>query len=245
MDAGSDRPALDDDRLLFATGLSVSLVRTTRVPEDGRAYPLTAHHGALPLRASANYRKSIDSDWIAHGDLFAPAYEGEAFFAAFEGTQPHAVQVDAGGTNAISGGPAGAPLADDPQNYVVAPPQQWLDGFYDGRRRVGQFTATFRGGHEAAALTFRVHPPRPGALTRHAASKDVLHGVDGVDGVDFDGSVRKAGAIDQAIVPDPLGVASWEPDAKKLRIHLVDVTWFRAITGEEPPPAPPAPPKYR
>ncbi len=64
MSTASPGFALGDDRLRFATGLVVSLVRTTRVPEDGREYPLTAHHGEFPLRAAAAHPHAVPGEWI-------------------------------------------------------------------------------------------------------------------------------------------------------------------------------------
>jgi hypothetical protein len=187
----------------------------------------------------------MPADWVDRDDLFAPAYEGEAFFVAFEGRQPHAVQVEADGVNALSAEPGGTALRADPQNYVVCPPQRWLDGFYDGQRRVRQFTAAIdtiasdrTGGR---GLTFRVFPLKTIALEKPPApSIDVLHETD------FEWSIRKGGVIGEPIVRDPLGVESWDQEAvEDARIHLVDVNWFSRITGEPPPPPPLDPPIYR
>jgi hypothetical protein len=48
--------------------------------------------------------------------------------------------VGAGGTNALNGEKLGTTLAKD--NYVVAPPQPWLDGWKDTDGTVYQFVAT-------------------------------------------------------------------------------------------------------
>ncbi|HEY7499419.1 MAG TPA: hypothetical protein VH740_12960 [Vicinamibacterales bacterium] len=241
MPTGPPGVSLDGDRLRFATGLVVSLVRTTRVPDDGREYPLTAHHGEFPLRSALAYPDAAPANWVEGRDFFAPAHEAEAFFVAFEGGRPHAVQVDADGTNAISSAPAGAPLNDNPQNYVVCPPQPWLDGFHDGQRRVRQFRANVdRAG--GSGLTLIVFPAHRTALAKfYTSAKGVIYD----QRETFDGSDRKGGLVREAIVPDPLGIDSWDRDrALVVRIHFVDVKWFSEVTGEPLSPPPPAPPAY-
>ena len=246
MSTASPGFALGDDRLRFATGLVVSFVRTTRVPEDGREYPLTAHHGEFPLRAAAAHPHAVPGEWIDRNEIVAPAYEGEAFFAAFEGREPHAVQVEARGRNVLSGEPAGAPLRAEPQSYVVCPPQQWLDGFYEGQRRVRQFTVVIEAGEgEGSGLTLRVFPPRAAARQKQpAGSTDVLHAPESME--PFEWGVGKGGVMDQPIVRDPLGLESWDRDrVVEVRIHLVDAIRFARMTGEPPLPPPPVPPTYR
>src|SRR5262245_37046502 len=107
--------ALANDVIRVGSRFAVSFQRTLRVPDDGREYPLPPSLGRLPVRRR-------------DADFFLPLYQREAVWLGFESTwwKPHAVQVGIGGINAISGRAWQAALGDDPQNYVVCPPQLWL-----------------------------------------------------------------------------------------------------------------------
>ena len=65
------------------TRLLLSLQRTLRIPEDGRAYPLPPGLGRLPLVPGR-----------APGEVLVPMYQREAVWLAFGGAtwRPNAVQ---------------------------------------------------------------------------------------------------------------------------------------------------------
>src|SRR5947208_12077202 len=52
------------------------------------------------------------------------------------------MRIGLGRINAVTGGPWTPDLAGDPQNYLVCPPQLWLDGVKVAHDRVRQFVAT-------------------------------------------------------------------------------------------------------
>ena len=58
-----------------------------------------------------------------------------------QGDYPFAVKVATGKINAISGGPWRKELSRDPQDYMVAPPQHYLDGYCVAQGLVRQFVA--------------------------------------------------------------------------------------------------------
>jgi hypothetical protein len=72
----------------------------------------------------------------------APIFLHEALWFQFSAARwkPNAVQVSAGGINAISGGHWTEKLSSDPQNYLVCPGQPWLDGINAGDRIIRQRT---------------------------------------------------------------------------------------------------------
>jgi hypothetical protein len=70
-------------------------------------------------------------------------YQREALWIGFDGPewQPHAVKVGIGLINVLSGDRWTENLHADPQDYIVCPPQLWLDGINAGEAFVRQFVA--------------------------------------------------------------------------------------------------------
>jgi len=235
-----------NDGVVVSSGFSFALIRTDRVEHDGRVHPMPAHLGRLPIRSASEYRSKVPASWNAAQALFVPVYDGEALWIDFEPDRPHAVMVRAQGVNAITGLADGDRLSDNPQNYVVAPPQKWLDGVNAGDGRVRQFVAhpggADRVGTDAAALQVMMVPPKPGTpasnlrLLSTVSSDAPLEATYGFE-------IRGEGTIEQRILPDPFGVATWEAEhAQMCELFLVDVTWFEHVTGERgPDPPPPRP----
>ena len=124
---------------------SVRLIRTVRVPDDGKTYPLPPGLGSFPAR-------SVDTrDQVARWKI--PMLQSEAMWIAFESAKfegyPFRVRVLAGALDAISGeeaqfGEDGLPkdeMPRDPQGFVEVPRQPWLDGFRTAEGVVRQFVA--------------------------------------------------------------------------------------------------------
>src|SRR5262249_24392348 len=72
-----------------------------------------------------------------------PMYQREALGLGFDVPRwhPHAVKVGIGGINAISGEAWNERLRAEPQDYLVAPPQLWLEGINVGEGIIRQFVA--------------------------------------------------------------------------------------------------------
>lgn len=122
--------------------LTITFHRTLRVPDDGKDYPLPPSLGPFPIRRVQDYADRVPSDWLESAGVFLPLYQREAMWIQFDGRpwHPNAVKVGAGGINAVSGEPWSLPLRD-PQDYLVCPPQPWLDGFNTGVNSIRQFVA--------------------------------------------------------------------------------------------------------
>lgn len=131
--------------------LRVRFVRTLRVPDDDRYYPLPAGLGLLPIRSCREASGNVSTEWRDVGAVMIPLHPREAFWLAFEGTLGHpcAVKVGTGGVNAISGHAWSPTLADlkylNVQDYVVCPPQRWIDGYNTGHGTIRQFVAVEHG----------------------------------------------------------------------------------------------------
>ena len=120
---------------------SVDFQRTLRVPDDNQDYPLPAGLGQFPLYPVDDY--PVSATWVKHGGVFLPMYQSEAMWINFDSSSgyPFAVKIAAGKINAVTGCTWSNDLSPDPQDYVVLPDQEWLDGFSVAKSVVRQFVA--------------------------------------------------------------------------------------------------------
>lgn len=150
---------------------SVSFIRTLRIPDDDREYPLPPGFSRFPLQHVDDYASRVPDSWSAHGGVFLPMYQTEALWLSFDGDYPMALKIAAGKTCALTGEPwhdrltlkhrdaawmrRRGRLADrldvalpdgSDQDYLVIPEQPWLDGFYAGKGLIRQFVAMPLGG---------------------------------------------------------------------------------------------------
>lgn len=145
-------------------GLTVYMVRTTRVPE-GKVNSLPAGLGQFPLYSVGDFKSGCPGDW--HEDCyFMPMYTQEAMWMNFRRAMdnPCALIVGAGNINAVTGKPFETKLKtkkrntkdsenldiklEKEQNYLVIPPQPWLDGWKDKDNKIYQFVAAEMGSGE-------------------------------------------------------------------------------------------------
>ena len=165
--------------------LAVEFQRTLRIPDDGRSYPLPPGLGRFPLRHVDDHATAVPPAWREHGGVLLPMYQSEALWVRFASTYlpahvtsyPFAVKVAAGKVNAATGGPWAEGLGRQPQDYVVAPVQPWLDGYCVEKGFVRQFVAMplgpgytaeeqLTGSAEHGGLQLVVHPMRREAFER-------------------------------------------------------------------------------
>jgi hypothetical protein len=227
----------------------VSLVRTVRVPDDGRVYPLTPHLGDFEVRAASSHASRVPASWSRENGVFVPIYDGEAMWLRFTARMPHAVLVTIDSVDAVTARKSDGTLHARPQNYVVCPPQQWLDGLVvdDSQNpgRVRQFVAQPQPRDQDSArggLTLRVYPPTPGSAAAQLRLTD-QSAVQTANPFALEMSVTPRGLMHEGIEPDPFGVATWDADASThVEIHFAEVQWFSEVTGETVPPPPPSDP---
>ena len=140
-------------------GLPVNFQRTVRVPE-GKLNSLPAGLGSFPIYRVSDFRQGCPETWRAEG-YFMPMNPQEAMWLNFSGSyqNPRAAIIAAGNINAITGKPFdGGYLQaekhesgtldiklETPQNYVVVPPQPWIDGWKAEDGKVYQFVAAEMG----------------------------------------------------------------------------------------------------
>ena len=78
-------------------GFRVTLQRTLRIPEDGKAHGLPASMGTFQVRRVQDYLSRVPSAWKDHGGVFVCMHQREAMWLSFQaGNKPSAIKVAAG-----------------------------------------------------------------------------------------------------------------------------------------------------
>ncbi|MDA0162206.1 hypothetical protein OM076_18180 [Solirubrobacter ginsenosidimutans] len=250
-----------NDRVQIGRHFSVTFERTLRIPDDGREYPLPPSLGHFPVRRVADYADRVPPAWREHGGVFLPMYQREAMWLNFSGAhwRPHALKVALGKVNALSGKPYHQCLAAGEQDYVVAPPQPWLDGINAGDGFIKQFVAmplgqgyTVEGqltGEEThGGLQLVVFDPKPGrfpdqaphvASLRARGSGAMAPACAPAGAVAAEMGLAAGGRMRQQLYPDPHGLDTWdEANFGRVYVHIANSEAWTRITGEPLPPTP-------
>ncbi|KAJ6264982.1 hypothetical protein Dda_1136 [Drechslerella dactyloides] len=147
-------------------GLNVRFHRTLRLPEDdGRTHHLPPGLGTIPLYSVERYKELLPKDIVDKGGALLPLYNREAFWISFSipkwlleyenyrENPSWAARIYLGGVNGISGEPMVPNMGtilkkqneiQKTQDYIVVPPQKWLDGIATAPGIVRQFVGVTR-----------------------------------------------------------------------------------------------------
>ncbi len=162
--------------------LNIEFQRTLRIPDDGKVYPLPAGFGRFHLRHVDDFENSVPEAWLKRGGVMMPMHQSEALWLNFRTGYPFAVKVGAGKINAVTGEAWTSELQNNPQNYLVAPEQPWLDGFAVGKGIIRQFIAMplgdgysveeqLTGRADVGGIQLQVFPMKPEAYFREKLSR--------------------------------------------------------------------------
>lgn len=241
---------------------TIRLERTLRLPDDGKTYPLPPSLGAFPIVPVADHAERVPARWREAGGFIVPMYQREALWLNFLGHEWHpvAIKVGVGKVNAISGARWDHRLRARPQDYLVCPPQPWLDGIKTDDGAIRQFVAMPLGAgftvegqvtgaeqfgglqlvvFEAKRGKFPEENPTPPGFARRglAEGSAPLQPLAAPPSAEM--GLGAGGKMTQAIYPDPHGVGTWdERNTGEVIIHIVNSEQYRAITGIAPPPTP-------
>ncbi|WP_108651326.1 hypothetical protein [Dongshaea marina] len=119
----------------------IDFMKTLRIPDDVRQYPLPAGIGSFHLEHIEDHVKRVPEHWRSRGGVLLPMHQSEAMWINFSGDYPMAIKIATGKINAITGEAWTNELSDEPQDYVVLSEQPWLDGYAIERGTVRQFVA--------------------------------------------------------------------------------------------------------
>jgi hypothetical protein len=257
---------LRKDRLVFRfpdvhkdAELTIDFQRTLRIPDDGQDYPLPAGLGPFPLRHVDDFADGVPDSWLEHGGVMLPMYQSEAMWLNFSGGYPVAVKVAAGKINAVSGETWLDGLHRDPQDYVVASRQPWLDGYCIEKGVIRQFVAMplgsgysaeeqITGEAEHGGLQIVAYPMKPDAYRRWCepmvmARSNFLSRAMTEDSMVVGSlamGLAPGGRMRQEIYDDDFDMDVWDlRSGSRCFVHLANSLVWRAITGKEPPTTPP------
>lgn len=127
--------------------LDIHLHRTLRIPDDSKNYPLPPSLGCFPLAHVDDYKDRVPPKWLKRGGVMLPMFQSEAMWISFS---PHtipsrgkpylfAVKVATGKRSAVTGKKWRVGLKE--KDYLVVPPQPWIDGYVVEEGLIKQFVA--------------------------------------------------------------------------------------------------------
>jgi hypothetical protein len=254
--------------------VSIQFQRTLRIPDDGKDYPLPPGLGAFPLRHIDDHVCRVPANWLNRGGVLLPMWQAEALWLRFDSeylgdrraSYPFAIKVATGKISAITGENWQRGISRNPQDYLVAPTQPWLDGYCVEKGIIRQFVAMplgegysaeeqITGKAEFGGIQLEVYPMRPEVFEKRfpvrpqerlrarfsLAEADLLCCEAPAAGM----GLAPGGRMRQEIYDDPFSIHDWDTEhCSRCFIHLVNSLTWKAITGESPPTKPPTAKDY-
>lgn len=258
-----------DNVLMFGNRFQITFERTLRIPDDDKTYPLPPSLGHFPIKQVKDYRERVPDDWVEQGGVFIPMYQREALWLRFQGKywKPSAVKVAVGKINAVSGKPWHQDLRTEEKDYLVCPPQPWLDGINAGKDMIRQFVAMplgmgytveaqITGEERFGGIQIIVYEPKPGKFPdkppqpERSYARGMMAMSAAPQALERPAFLRAksagaemglgaGGKMKQKIYPDEHGIETWDAaNHGRVYVHIVNSMMYREITGEEPPPTP-------
>lgn len=260
---------VQNNAISFGDNFSLNFQRTLRIPDDGKIYPLPPGLGTFPLCRVEDYQDTVPSSWLEHGGVFIPMYQREALWIRFNSVEwkPNAIKIAVGKINAVSGKPWDQKLQPQihhrkkrkkrkysPQefDYLVAPPQPWLDGINAGEGYIKQFVAMplgmgytiegqITGKEEFGGIQIIVYEPKPGKFSERRKQKNnrTLDFMEMERGISGEMGMSAGGKMKQKIYPDPYDIDTWdENNYGRVYVHIIDSLIYQQITDRELPTTP-------
>ena len=248
--------------------LSIDFQRTLRIPDDGKNYPLPPGFGSFPLRHIDDFGARLPENWLKRGGVLLPMWPSEAMWLNFRGeyifdrvsAYPFAIKVAAGKINAVTGEGWQQGLDRNPQNYLVAPKQPWLDGYCVEKGVIRQFVAMplgegyspeeqLTGQAEFGGLQLEIFPMKADVFERRcpivkrarAAATLGCVPASAMAGLCEDKAMGLApgGRMRQEIFEDPYSIHDWDLEhGSRCFVHLINCDAWQPLTGETPPGQP-------
>ncbi len=247
---------LRNDQLIFRfpevheeAKLRIEFQRTLRIPDDNREHYLPPGLGKFPIYRVDDYIDKAPVTWGEHGGVFTPMYQTEAMWINFGGFYPMAVKIAAGKVNAISGEEWSEEFAREPQDYVVAPDQPWLDGFCVEKGLIRQFVAMplgegytaeeqLTGEAEHGGIQMAVYPMKRSVYEERLRESWQRIPPRSSPVADEMG-MAPGGLMRQEIYTDKYGFDAWDTSTvSRCFVHIVNSIQLFHLTGCEPPRKP-------
>jgi hypothetical protein len=119
--------------------LFVTLHKTIKVKDNNEPSNLPPSLGTFDIYRVSEYKANLPKNWDENA-YFIIMHDKEAMWMSFQAMEPLAVIIGAGTINSLDGKPFNNKLEKD--NYLVTPPQPWLDGWKGEDGNVYQFVST-------------------------------------------------------------------------------------------------------
>ncbi len=240
----------------------IDFQRTLRIPDDDTVHSLPPGLGRFPLRNIDRFPKTAPAAWLERGGAMLPMFQSEALWLNFHAHAgyPCLVMIAAGGINAVTGETHTGKPFPDPQNYIVAPTQPWLDGYCVSKGEIRQFVAAplgkgytaeeqLTGDAKHGGLQFTVVPMKAREWEKICSRRRERDGMESVlmkcyvSGPEM--GLAAGGRMRQHIYDDEYGFDKWDfGAASHCFLHIANSLSWRAITGEAPPTMPPTAQQY-
>ena len=254
-----------------SAALTIDFQRTLRIPDNDQSYPLPPGTGRFTLRHVDDFASRLRKEWIERGGVMLPMYQSEAMWIHFSSAHdsarqtdyPFAVKIAAGKINAVTGQAWTSLLHREPQDYIVTPPQPWLDGFSLSKGEIRQFVAMPLGdGYTAeeqisdssdiGGIQIVVYPMKRVVYERRFRKQSrVVEQLLERQTVRFarelsSGEGRQAamglaagGRMQQDIYDDPYSADDWDlTQSARCFVHILNSRMWSDITGEKNPNEP-------
>jgi hypothetical protein len=270
---------LKNDRLAFSfpdvhpsATLEITFQRTLRIPDDDKTYPLPPGLGAFPLRHVDDFAGEAPPAWLEHGGVMLPMYQSEAMWLLFAAghdsergvNYPLAIKVATGKIDAVTGQPWHNGLHREPQDYMVAPTQPWLDGYCVEKGVIRQFVAMplgagytaeeqITGKAEHGGMQVIVYPMKREVFERRFPKVDrklKLKRAMCIEelsafALNEEMGLAPGGRMMQEIYEDPFDFSDWDlTQSSRCFVHIANSLAWRLITKQTPPNPPPSAADY-
>jgi hypothetical protein len=238
--------------------LQIEFQRTLRIPDNDKTYPLPPGLGRFPLRHVDDHAAQAPKDWLKRGGVMLPMYQAEALWINFNGGYPMAVKIATGKVNAVSGKLWKDKLNRNPQDYVVATEQPWLDGYCVEKGVIRQFVAMplgsgvtaeeqVTGKAEHGGLQIIAYPMKKEAYERYFGAR-VRFQAEPAPCMVCECSemgLAPGGRMKQEIYEDEYKLADWDlAHSSRCFVHICNSMVWHQLTGEWPPTVPPTAKEY-
>lgn len=253
--------------------LTINFQRTLRIPDDDKTYPLPPGLGTFPLRHVDDFADTSPDGWREHGGVMLPMYQAEALWLYFNAgydsernaSYPFAIKVATGKIDAVTGKSWSNGLHSEPQDYMVAPKQPWLDGYCVEKGIIRQFVAMplgegytaeeqITGKADHGGLQIIAYPMK-GEVYERRFKKRRYESVDSclmemaplrkcrAAGAAM--GLAPGGRMKQEIYEDPYDFGDWDiSQSGRCFVHIANSLAWQSITHHSPPTEPPTAAEY-
>lgn len=264
-------PTLERNRLVFRfprteadATFSIDFQRTLRIPDSDKTYPLPPGLGSFPLRHVEDHAERLPAQTAARGGVILPMWQAEAMWLNFSCGRPVngpdfpvAIKVAAGKINAVSGENWRPGLHRDPQDYMVAPDQPWLDGFAIEKGVIRQFVAmplgegysveeqltgeAEWGGLQIVVVPLKAEVWKERCRAWEARRQRRAEFIEACCSMAPAMGLAAGGRMRQVIHPDPFDIEDWDlAAADRVFVTLLHAKDWMSITGAAAPDQPPS-----